>query len=85
MAKRFALAGHPVALLARQKSRLTEMAEEINGLGGKASCFAVDATEKQSIDAAFTDIERQFADGKTKIWGGIYNPGAFLRSPLLVS
>lgn len=78
------MAGHPVALMARQQSRLTELAEEINKLkAGPAYCFRADATSKQEIDDAFTKIRDQFAESKTRIWGAVYNPGAFLRAPLL--
>ncbi|PWN23448.1 NAD(P)-binding protein [Microstroma glucosiphilum] len=86
IAKRFALAGHPVALLARQRSRLESLAEEINSLkAGPAHVFDADASKKQSVDAAFTEITRYYqgTSEKAKVWGAVYNPGGFLMSPLL--
>lgn len=86
IAKRFAQAGHPVALLARQRSRLESLAEEINSLkAGPAHVFDADASKKQSVDAAFSEITKYYqgTSEKAKVWGAVYNPGGFLMSPLL--
>lgn len=86
IARRFALAGHPVALLARQRSRLDSLAEQINSLkAGPAQVFDADASQKQSVDAVFGEIDRYYQGTATsaKVWGAIYNPGGFAMSPLL--
>ncbi|CAO1626597.1 unnamed protein product [Sympodiomycopsis kandeliae] len=83
IARRFAQAGHPVALLSRQKDRLEGLAQEINTLKvGRAEAFSADATDAKSLSTSFKSIQEKFGT-KTNIWGGIFNSGLFSFSPIL--
>lgn len=82
VAKRFAQAGHPVALLSRQQSRLEGLATEINSLKiGRAEAFSADATDSKSLSTAFNNIHQKFSGAS--IWGGVFNSGGFLRGTVL--
>lgn len=82
VAKRFAQAGHPVALLSRQQSRLDGLAAEINALKvGRAAAFSADATNSKSLAGAFSSIRQQLGEnGKASVWGGVFTSGGFLRA-----
>jgi NAD(P)-dependent dehydrogenase (short-subunit alcohol dehydrogenase family) len=54
-ARRFAVAGHPVALLARDQSDLASLAAEIPGTRG----FACDATDAAQVEATFRRIRAE--------------------------
>lgn len=88
VAKRFAMAGHPVALVSRQKSRLEELASQINALpnAGPAKAFAADVSSKSSMDDLFKSVSTEFKtkdDSTAKVWGAVYNAGSFGFSPFL--
>ena len=51
----FARGGISVALLARSRSRLEQVADEISSSGGRAHAIACDVTVKSAVDAAFAE------------------------------
>ncbi|EPQ27399.1 uncharacterized protein PFL1_04937 [Pseudozyma flocculosa PF-1] len=89
VAKRFAQAGHPVALLSRTEERVTSLANQINQLSGKGTAgttgtargYAVDATDESSVRDAYARIQRDFPGAA--VWGGVFNANGFVRAPLL--
>ena len=50
LAKRFAEAGHPIALAARDTGKLAGLVEEIVAAGGVAKAYQVDATEDVTVE-----------------------------------
>ncbi|CAO1634895.1 unnamed protein product [Parajaminaea phylloscopi] len=83
IAKRFASAGHPVALLARQQSRLDALVQEINSdpSNGRARAFSADASSKASVDAAFEKISQEFAPAG--VFGAVFNASMFHMASVL--
>lgn len=57
LALRLALAGHPVALLARRESHLESLAQEIESTGGRALPVVCDVTDALQVRSAFTTVE----------------------------
>jgi NAD(P)-dependent dehydrogenase (short-subunit alcohol dehydrogenase family) len=57
----FAHAGAKVAVAARRRHRLTNFVGEIHGAGGQAYPVGLDVTDEGAIDAAFEEIEADFA------------------------
>lgn len=57
LARRIALEGHAVALVARRKHLLDELALEIERSGGTALAIACDATERESVCHAVRTVE----------------------------
>jgi 3-oxoacyl-[acyl-carrier protein] reductase len=75
-----AAAGATVALAARNESRLSEAAGEIEAAGGKAAGFALDISSEESIKAAAKAVLERF--GKVEILvnnAGITRDGLMLR------
>ncbi len=62
IALRFGREGAQVALLARRKNRLEEVAHEIEKEGSKALVIPVDLLNPKQISKAFADIRRQWKD-----------------------
>lgn len=58
-AKRFSKEGAKVVLAARDKSKVEEVAKEINDNGGEAYAIKTDATNQESVKRMVTEIERQ--------------------------
>ena len=56
-ARELARRGMRVALVARRRERLTELADEIAKAGGAASVHACDVAERAAVEAAFREIE----------------------------
>lgn len=56
----YAKAGADVALLARRKNRLDEVAEEIRSLGQKALPIECDVTDEESVKNAITEVITTF-------------------------
>ncbi len=56
----FARQGARVALLARRKSMLDDLAGRIEAAGGRAVAIACDVTKRAEVDAAVTQITRSF-------------------------
>lgn len=85
-ARKFAQAGHPVALLSRSLPRLQELAGKINSElndEGRARPYAVDASKRSEVEDVFARIE---SDWKGKAWvhTAIFNPGGgFVMKPFL--
>ena len=55
-AKAYAECGASVALLARRKEKLADVAEEIKALGGKVITVACDVTDEQMVKAAVDEV-----------------------------
>jgi NAD(P)-dependent dehydrogenase (short-subunit alcohol dehydrogenase family) len=58
VAKRFARAGHPVAVARRSASALEPLVEEIEAAGGTARGIGVDAGDEAAVSALFDDAEQ---------------------------
>jgi len=56
-ARTLAVDGHRIILAARQKDRLTKIAEEISSAGGRATVVEMDVTDPESVRAAFAATE----------------------------
>jgi 3-oxoacyl-[acyl-carrier protein] reductase len=65
IALKLALAGATVVVVARNQSKLDELATEIQDAGGKASAFVVDVGNEEQIKATFKQIIAQL--GKIEI------------------
>lgn len=79
VARAFANAGHPVALLSRSLDKLQVHAQEINkelGDSHRAKAFAADATSEESIRSAFNSIKNDAAWKGKHVYSGIFNPTA---------
>lgn len=75
-----AAAGCRVALLARRLDRLDELAQDIVAKGGSALPLAVDVTDREAVQLAFDNIEKEL--GAVSILvnnAGIGLPGSFLQ------
>jgi short-subunit dehydrogenase len=59
LARRMAMAGDAVALLARRQDLLDELAAEIEAAGGRALALACDVTEREQVLAALKEVERR--------------------------
>lgn len=56
MARRFAQAGHPVALSARSPDQIAEVAAQINAAGGQARCFSLDVNDRATVMQSAQEI-----------------------------
>ena len=79
IARRFAAAGHTVALVARKADRLGRMAAEIEATGGRTVAVPADIRREDEVSRLFEHIEA--AHGPIEV--AVYNPGAQFRAPLL--
>lgn len=79
VAKRFARAGHPVALIARRPKTLDAMAAEIAGIGGTARGFAADVTDWPALRGALADIVAEMGAPEVLVWNG----GRWMETPAL--
>lgn len=71
--------GACVALAARRKSALLELAQEIENLGTKALVLAVDVTQRDQVEHMVQEVIRQW--GRVDIL--IANAGEYIRGPIL--
>lgn len=71
LAKRFAEAGHPIALAARDTGKLAGLVEEIVAAGGVAKAYQVDATEDVTVETMFTQAELDLGPAEVVV----YNAG----------
>lgn len=62
---------YPVVLLARKAESFDETVEQINSSGGHAIGIASDATDAESLDAAFETIKQKLPD--SKLVAAVYN------------
>lgn len=79
VARRFARAGHDVALLARSEDRLNAIREDIVRDGGTAVVAPCDTTEPTSIGAAFERVREALGPPDVLV----YNAGAFRMATIL--
>jgi NAD(P)-dependent dehydrogenase (short-subunit alcohol dehydrogenase family) len=79
MAAALAAEGVRVALVARDRSKLNEAAEEIRALGGFVEVFAADLTHEDEVAA----LERAVTEKLGKVQILINNAGVNLRKPLV--
>ena len=54
-------AGAQVALAARRREKLVNLAAEINGAGGKALAVGMDVTDRGSVTAALDEVAEYLA------------------------
>jgi len=73
VAKRFSREGFTVVLLARDKSKLSPLQQEIQNNGGKAVSFSVDAADPNSISQTFKEIRESVGSPDVLV----YNAGTF--------
>ncbi len=72
LCRRFAAAGHPIAMAARNTTKLTPLVEEIQNAGGTAMAFNADATKEEDVVHLFASVEADM--GQVEIV--IFNVGA---------
>ncbi len=72
LCRRFAEAGHPIAMAARDAKRLDPLVHEIENTGGSAMAFNADATEEEDVVRLFARVEADV--GQVEI--AIFNVGA---------
>jgi NAD(P)-dependent dehydrogenase (short-subunit alcohol dehydrogenase family) len=70
VARRFAQAGHPVALIARRAEALAAMAAEIAAAGGTAQGFAADVTDSAALRGALDAAMRAMGAPAALVWNG---------------
>ncbi len=74
--------GAKVALLARRKTHLDEVAAEIKRMGGEALAIATDVTDQVSVDAAAATVLREFGNADLVFNNaGLMLPGAIGQQP----
>ncbi|MBL0727600.1 SDR family oxidoreductase [Piscinibacter sp. HJYY11] len=77
-----ALRGARVALLARRKGQLDELAAEITRQGGSALAIATDVTDAASVEAAAATVLREFGNADLVFNNaGLMLPGAIGQQP----
>ena len=78
----FAAHGSHVALTGRTPATLEAVAQEIQGLGGKALPLACDVTRKQEVEAARSKIKNEFGPVQILVNNaGMAPAAAFLEMP----
>src|SRR5918995_3020868 len=79
VARRFAGEGFGVALMARREESVAGVREEIEGGGGTALSVSADATDPDSVAAAFERVRGELGDPEVFV----YNAGAFQMGGIL--
>ena len=79
IARRFAREGFAVALMARSEESVAGAREEIEGEGATALGVSADATDPQSVQAAFERVRGEIGDPEVFV----YNAGAFQMGGIL--
>ena len=79
IARRFAGEGFGVALMARKEESMAQLREEIEGGGHTALSVPADATDPDSVAAAFGRIREELGDPEVFV----YNAGAFQMGGIL--
>jgi NAD(P)-dependent dehydrogenase (short-subunit alcohol dehydrogenase family) len=79
VARRFAGEGFAVAMMARREESLAQIREDIEDDGGTALLFSADATDADSVVAAFERIRSDLGDPEVLV----YNAGAFQMGGIL--
>tara|TARA_B110000196_G_C21089512_1_gene636838 strand:- start:108 stop:803 length:696 start_codon:yes stop_codon:yes gene_type:complete len=78
LARRFAKAGHAVAVAARNGGKLAGVVDEIAAAGGKAKAYACDATSENDVQSLFKAVEGDLG----AIDVAIYNASGRARKPV---
>ncbi len=78
VARRFAKAGHPVALAARNAGKLDAFVAEIEAAGGRAKGYACDATREVDVTALFEQAEADLG----AVGVAVYNASGRARKPI---
>ena len=78
LARRFAKAGHAVAVAARNGGKLAGVVDEIAAAGGKAKAYAGDATSENDVQSLFKAVEGDLG----AIDVAIYNASGRARKPV---
>jgi NAD(P)-dependent dehydrogenase (short-subunit alcohol dehydrogenase family) len=73
VARRFAVEDFAVAMMARREESLAEIRQDIEDSGGTALPFSADATDADSVAAAFERVRAELGDPEVLV----YNAGAF--------
>lgn len=79
LARRFARAEMHVAMAARRGDKLDAFAAECSGIHHHARAYGCDATDEQSVESLFQQVESEF--GKPDLV--VYNAGAFVPKGML--
>lgn len=79
IARRFASEGFDVVLMARREESLASVRGEIEGRGGRALSVSTDATDPDSVAAAFERVRGELGDPEVFV----YNAGAFQMGGIL--
>jgi NAD(P)-dependent dehydrogenase (short-subunit alcohol dehydrogenase family) len=79
IARRFAGEGFAVAMMARQEESLAEIRQDIDGEGGTVLPVSADATNADSVTAAFERVRVELGDPEVLV----YNAGAFQMGGIL--
>ncbi len=75
LCRRFAKAGHPVALAARDIDKLLPLIAEIESAGGTASAYATDATDESSVTGLFEAAENDLGPVRVAIYNAAGRAG----------
>ncbi|OGA15898.1 MAG: hypothetical protein A3G25_17880 [Betaproteobacteria bacterium RIFCSPLOWO2_12_FULL_63_13] len=79
IARRFAREGYAAVMVARNAERLTRIAEEIEGAGGRGIAYVADLREETAVSKLFEDVENEL--GPIAIV--VFNAGANYRNSIL--
>jgi NAD(P)-dependent dehydrogenase (short-subunit alcohol dehydrogenase family) len=79
IARRFAGEGLAVAMMARREESLAEIRQDIEDDGGTALSVSADATDADSVVAAFERVRTELGDPEVLV----YNAGAFQMGGIL--
>lgn len=79
LARRFAAAGHAVALASRSPENLADVVEEITAIGGTARAYGAEATEDAAVNNLLDSAEADL--GPLDV--AIFNASGRLRAPIL--
>lgn len=79
VARRFAGEGFDIALMARTEESVAPVRDEIQAGGGKAMAVSTDATDPDSVAAAFGRVRGELGDPEVFV----YNAGAFQMGGIL--
>jgi NAD(P)-dependent dehydrogenase (short-subunit alcohol dehydrogenase family) len=79
VARRFARGGYAVCIARREAAKSQAVVDEINGSGGTARAFSVDARKEESVKALFAEVEKDV--GPVEVC--LFNAGSNVSKPLL--
>ena len=79
LARRFSTAGHPIAVAARDATRLAPLIDEITAAGGVARAYAADATDEGSVTSLVAAVENDLRPLDV----AIFNASGRLRASIL--